>query len=457
MNWRERLYNNSPYPINELLVALEAWRRNRYRRYGDYEAVRREYDLGLYKSLSPDEIRDVQLHKMQQLINHAREKTVFYKKRLPQSINSLEDLQNIPIITKDDLRHRITEMVERDFPEQHIFKGYTSGSTGTPILLYIGREGIRARNAIQDNYYAMFGCDYGKKRVRMGGSKIKPANSTKPPFWIMNRVDNQLQLSPYHLDEQTFSFYRDKLNEVHPVYFTGYGHALYNLAVLLLQHGGLDFQPRAIFLDSEGIPEHYPEVIREGFGSPVYENYGLGEVGLVGVQLASDDMHLLELSCFVEIVDDQGERVPHGEMGRIVVTDFTQHAVSYIRYDTGDIGRVSNQNDSQREWHSQVLESIDGRKDDIITTPKGRKIGRLSHVTKPGRGIIESQIAHIAPEQIEIRVVPAPDFDPESMNEVLAVASKLLGDDMDIKWQLVDTIPRTSRHKFKHVVREFDD
>lgn len=456
-NWRQTLYDKSPWVFKEWLVALEAWRRNRYRRYGDYEAVRREYDLEQYKNLTRQQIQDTQLHKIQELVNHARDKTAFYQKRLPQRINSLDDLREIPIVTKEDLRYRINEMVERGYPDKHIFKGYTSGSTGTPVLLYIGREGIRARFAILDNYYAMFGCHYGRPRMRMGGSRIKPASSTNPPFWVMNRADNQLQMSPFHLDTRSFSYYRDKLNIFRPEYITGYGHALYYLAQMLIQYGGLNFKPIAIFLDSEDTPPHHLSIIQQGFGCPAYINYGLGEVGSVAVQLNSGSMHLLELTCFVEIVSDSGEHVSDGEMGRIVVTDLTQKAVPYIRYDTGDIGRLSSDTTTKHRWNSRILESLEGRKDEIIVTPLGRHVGRFGHVTGRGRGIVESQIAHIAPNQIEIRVVPAQDFDPDSMKEVVSVATQLLGEDMTIHWRLVDAIPRTANHKFKHVVREFDE
>lgn len=456
-NWRQDLYDKAPWAVKEWLVAAEAWRRNRYRRYGDYDAARRAYDLTQYTTLSAAQIRDTQLQKAQALIAHARANAPFYKDRLPAQVNSLADLQDIPILTKRDLRYRMAELVSQNYPENHIYKAYTSGSTGTPILLHIGREGIRARFALQDNYYALYGCDYGKRRVRMGGSRIQPASSTTPPFWILNRLDNQLQMSPYHLDERSFPAYRDKINAFQPEYFTGYGHALYNFAVYLLKFGGLDFRPRAIFLDSEGVPPHYVETIQQGFDAPVYEIYGLGEAGWVGVQTPGGHLHLLGLSCLVEIVDDNGDPLPPGELGRIVVTDFTQHAVPYIRYDTGDMGRIASDPPANPDWPTPILEGIEGRKDEIIVTPLGRRVGRLSHVSKPGRGIIESQIAHIAPDQVEIRVVPADDFDPDSMETVVSVATQLLGEEMTITWRLVDAIARTARHKFKHVVREFDE
>jgi phenylacetate-CoA ligase len=178
-------------------------------------------------------------------------------------------------------------------------------------------------------------------------------------------------------------------------------------------------------------------------------------VGWVAVQCKRTRYHVLQLSCILEVVDDAGQPLPAGETGRLVVTDLTQSAFPYVRYDTGDVG-VLGRAECECGMHSAVLERVEGRSDDLIVTPRGRKVGRLSHVTKPGRGILESQIAQIEPNRIVIRVVPAPGFDRDSMEDVLNVAHELLGEEMQVDWELVEAIPRTSRHKFKHVVREIE-
>jgi phenylacetate-CoA ligase len=136
-----------------------------------------------------------------------------------------------------------------------------------------------------------------------------------------------------------------------------------------------------------------------------------------------------------------------------VVTDLTQSAFPYVRYDSGDIGALSP-SPCGCGMQTRILRGIEGRSDDLIITPRGRKVGRLSHVTKPGRGIQESQIVQTHVDRVVIRVVPAPDFDPTSMHDVVRVAHDLLGEEMRVDWEVVDRIPRTSRHKFKHVVRE---
>ncbi len=451
----EQIYNAAPWPMKELLVALEAYRRSRYRRYGDAAAVRAAFRFSHYQRLSLEQIRAEQLGRLRALVKAAREGTEYYK-TLPEVIDSLDDLADLPILTKADLRSCSALMIAQGTPPKHLWSGLTSGSTGTPLRLYVGREGIRARFAIQDEYYALFGCHYGDRRARFGGSKIKLTEQREPPFWIMNRFDHQLQMSPYHMFPDVLPLYVQQLNEFKPIYLTGYAHALYILGEHIASAGGLKTTIRAVFTDSEGVPPHFIPIIEMGFGAPVYDVYGLGEVGWVAVQCTQKRYHLLERSCITEIVDDDGRPVPDGEPGRILVTDLTQSAVPYIRYDTGDIGRLSNSAVCPCGWNTRILEGIDGRADDLLITPSGRKVGRLSHVSKPGRGILESQIVQTAPDRVIIRVVPLPDFDAASMEDVVATARHLIGEDVTIAWEVVDSIPRTNRHKFKHVVREFE-
>lgn len=454
MSWEQKLYNSSPWIIKEGLVNLEAWRRNRYRRTGRYLEFREKYSFNNYRQLSADAIRSFQLKRIQDIVRDANQHSPFYRNRLGD-VKHLDDIEQLPILSKSDLRQHMSTLVRDGYPVQNLLKGQSSGSTGTPLNLLISDESIKARFATLDNYYALFDCHYGDRRVRMGGSKIKPADDMKPPFWIMNKFDNQLQVSPYHLSENTFPHYMSVLNAFAPVYFHGYAHALYNLAVLYREHGDCTYTPRALFLDSERVLPHYKSIIEDVFGAPALETYGLGEVGIVAVEYPDRQIRVLDLSVWIEVVDENGKPVRDGESGRLIVTELYQSNVPFIRYDTGDIGSISS-NNTGGEWSGTILKSFDGRSDDIIVTPEGRRISRLDHVIKPGRGIIESQIAHVSPTEIVIRIVPASDFDEKSMIDVMHVAKALLGSEMQISWTTVSEIPRTNKHKFKYVVREFD-
>ena len=454
-HWNQLLYDRAPWAIRERFVALEARRRNRYRRYGDYESCKHAYRFERYAEQSLAQQRQAQAERLLQLLTQARSRSDFYRERIPAACADASVLGAIPVLTKLDIREHADRIVDPLYPREHLWHGVTSGSTGTPLRFRVGREGIRARTAIQDNYYGLHGCRYGEPRLRFGGARIVPVHVRRPPFWIYNAPDNQLQMSAYHIDRTSLPHYVRKIEAFGPRYVTGYAHALYQVGQYLDEIGGLVAPPRALFTDSEGLPAEYHATIERGFSGPSYDVYGLGEVGWVAVQCRRYRYHVLELSCVLEVLDAAGRALPPGEAGRLVVTDLTQSAFPYIRYDTGDVGALAVES-CDCGMQTRVLAGIEGRSDDLIVTPRGRQVGRLSHVTKPGRGIQESQIAQTEADRIVIRVVPAPSFDRGSMEDVVRVAHALLGDDMRVDWELVEAIPRTRLHKFKHVVREYE-
>ena len=89
-----------------------------------------------------------------------------------------------------------------------------------------------------------------------------------------------------------------------------------------------------------------------------------------------------------------------------------------------------------------------------ISSKHRKADGRLSHVTKPGVGIRESQIVQTAIDKVVIRVVPDGDFDPKSMSAVLAAAHRYMGESMRISWEKVDRLPRMRSGKLRHVIWE---
>ena len=453
--WQQRLYALAPWKVKEWLVAAEALRLNRYRRYGDYEAIRREYAFSRYQELSQEDLRQWQLERLSSLVSYAREHCAFYRDRLPERIETLDELRLIPVLHKADVREHSTSIPATDFPRNQLWHDLTSGTTGSPLLFAIGRDGVRIRFAVMDEYFAFFGCQYGDRRARFGGQWIVPPSRKTPSFWVYNRVENQLHMSVYHLDKSTLPLYIQKLNQFQPVYMTGYAHVSYLLGQYLCEHGGLTFSPRAVFTDAEQLLPEYRRTIEQGFGASCYDIYGIRELNWIAVECPRQRYHSLQLSSILEVVDDHGQPLSAGQAGHILVTDLTQQAFPFIRYDTGDIGSLSPEG-CDCGWHSVVLQKFEGRVEDLIITPRGRKVTCLVRIPWAGRNITESQIVQTHPDRVVIRVVPAKGFLPGDMQDMLAVTRELLGEDMRVDWEVVKSIPRTSRGKFKHIVREHD-
>lgn len=447
----QSIYNASPLMFKKLMLNLEAIRRNHSRRYGNYKALKKEYRFEYYST--PYRFRLDQQNEAIKGILADTIKHVPYYYSFKKEVNG-QTFGQLPVVTKNTLRKNSALFFHTKKSKRAFWAGKTSGSTGTPLQYYVEKSGIRKKYAILDNYYELFSCYYKEPRARIGGAKILDQTKNKPPYWLLNKVDNQLQLSAYHLNDNTALDYIKKLVAFSPEYITGYATSIYYLAKYFRQHNVVPMKLKAIFTDSEGITLTQRLMIEDVFGCPAVGDYGMAEIGLIAVLCREKEYHILDRSVKVEILDENDETLRRSETGRIIVTDLKQNGFPYIRYDTGDMGSIVLKS-CDCGWEGLILKSIDGRRDEMIITPSGKKLTRLSYVIKPGKGIKESQIAQVSPDTIIIRVVPDEDFDPSSLKLVEKEIKEIIGNDMGYSFEMVEHIKRTNNHKFRYVVKEF--
>lgn len=205
--------------------------------------------------------------------------------------------------------------------------------------------------------------------------------------------------------------------------------------------------------DSEGLSNQEKLVIEEAFNCSVYQTYGLSEIGMVAVQCKNNHYHIFTDRCYVETVDENGKIIDDEEVGEILVTDLYSYNAPFIRYKTGDTG-ILKHDDCGCGWETPYIKELYGRIEDYVVTSDGRKVRRLGHIARPARGIIGMQLIQNKPGFLNINVLPADNFEPESMNDVLKLSKDYLGD-MGITWEIVDELERTDAGKVKYVIRRF--
>ena len=101
-----------------------------------------------------------------------------------------------------------------------------------------------------------------------------------------------------------------------------------------------------------------------------------------------------------------------------------------------------------------ILEQIDGRIEDYLVTPDGRRIGRMDHIFKDTLEIKEAQIYQPSVERILVRIVPRSGFDKEAQRALEREFRRRIGYDVEIHYQVVDAIPRLPSGKFRAVISE---
>jgi phenylacetate-CoA ligase len=451
---QQLIFQRSPRPLQELLVNVEAWRRDWFRRYGDYAAEVRRFDASWYLRAHREEQAAHQLEQLRAIVDAARADVPWYREHLPAlAIRHLDDLRQLPILEKDDIRANPRAFVRDGTPDRDLWMHSTSGSTGAPLYYYHDRLTTRTNQAVADAILEHYQCRVGDRRARISGVSVVPVSQQEPPFWIYVGHYRQLQCSAYHLSPATYPAYMQALREARVTYGTGYASAWHLLAAYILESGDRPPPMRAIFTDSEGISEAQQAVVEQAFGCPVLQTYGTGEVQQVAQQCERRRYHILTRNAIVEVLDDDGRPVAPGETGQVVVTSLTSATAPFIRYRTGDLATLED-SPCGCGWRSPSLSAIVGRLDDRLRTPDGRWVRIGGHLIRPAVGVKESQVVQVALDHVIVRVVPGPAFDRRSMDAVVAAGRQYLGDAVRVTWEEVATLPRTKAGKLRHIVRE---
>ena len=80
------------------------------------------------------------------------------------------------------------------------------------------------------------------------------------------------------------------------------------------------------------------------------------------------------------MVNENGQVLPNGEEGNIVITSLYNKAHPFIRYEIGDRGIIDENSTAKK----QILKSLTGRTNEFAVLPSGKKVPALSfyYVTK---------------------------------------------------------------------------
>lgn len=458
--WSERLYDFLPVTLQNAAVSIKGWQFHRARylvsSFRDTAQILARNEL-----LTLEELKKLQFSKFQEFATHCYEKSPYYRqlwklRRLhPSDIKHPDDIRRVPTVSKQDLRTRTEEF----FTERirwGMMAAHTSGTTGSPLTVYFSREDAGRRHAFLDRCRRWAGVHIGQKRATFTGRSIIPQRQRKPPFWRYNRPGRQLLFSSYHLSEQNLPAYARAIREFEPEIVDGYPSAIHIIADHLLRSGrGRKVEPRAILVSAETVLSHQRRVIEMAFGAKLYNQYASSEGAPFISECKNGRLHVQIDSGVVEILDSDGKPTRAGEIGQMVVTSFTTHAVPLLRFAIGDAGIPSDAGSHcECGLPFPTVEAIVGRVDDVLYTSDRGLVGRLDTVFKSvPNSIVEAQIVQSSPETIILRVVPdRVRYRPNHAFLVVAEMRKRVGQIVEIRVEEVESIPRSANGKMRPVI-----
>ena len=147
-----KVYDNVPAWLQNLMVSIEGWRLNHWRFAGRRARQWwRFYDDVLGWTQRQHE--DYQRAELCRVVRYAYEHVPFYRQRFddiglsPGDFHGPEDLPEIPLLEKDDIRAAGESMISDEYRVKDLRVNLTSGSSGLPLKIYESREAAR-RNFI---------------------------------------------------------------------------------------------------------------------------------------------------------------------------------------------------------------------------------------------------------------------------------------------------------------------
>jgi phenylacetate-CoA ligase len=348
-----------------------------------------------------------------------------------------------PILEKSELRKSSKDFVADDVSLWRMFRDHTGGTTGTAQDIWLKRETIHRQYALFEARVRRWnGLSRHDRWGMVGGQLILPFSRRKPPFWVWNAGMNQLYLSPYHLAEEFIPHYLDAINKYRVRYILGYPSALNTIARWILENK----KEREISLDlivtnSEPLYQYQRDVIEAAFGCRAVETYGMGEAVAAASECEKGSMHLWPEYGIVEVID-----------GEFICTGLLNADMPLIRYRVGDRGKISDAR-CECDRNLPIVESIEGRSDDVLFGADGREVGTIGPVFSKNLPILEAQVIQHRNRDLTVRYVPLKGFSESHGIELTNRLRERLGD-LPVVLEKVRAIPRTSSGKFRAVVSE---
>jgi phenylacetate-CoA ligase len=437
------------------MCTAAGFRRHRARFNRHYGRILAEWERTV--SLPLEGLYEIQRRRLTELARRARVHVPYYRD-LAEPSEALdpkkaidETLAAIPPLEKSEYRDEPEAFIARDVPRHRLFRGRTSGTTGTALRLFYTPEALAEEYATVWRMRRSCGLkDPFDPNFTFNGNMIVPFAQTEPPFWRTNLYASQTLFSLFHMTPVNLRAYADAVHASSARYVEGYPSAIHLVARALLEEGRP--LPRgkldAVFTSSETLLAFQRHTIEEAFGAPVRDRYGVSELGVSMTECAEGRLHVDMEFCIVEV--EPIEETSDSVTGPLLITGLSNPVTPLLRYRIGDVGTRSKHPCPCGRAGDVFLE-VDGRLEDYVLTPDGRWIGRLDHVFKEQIDVAEAQILQETQSAVEVLLVPRPTWSKASERRLLKEFRARLGDVIEVRLETVSAIPREPNGKFRAV------
>ena len=402
-------------------------------------------DVERLYEMSPEELRARNERCFLELFNKAYDNSPFYQKLYSdaginkEDIKSLEDIKKLPIITKDMIKAHAEEI--RIAPKWKLIKNHTSGTTGTPLMVYEDWPSIWREQAYFYCYRKRCGYTYGQPIVSLRG------NLEKKDLFLKVHISNTLYLSSYNINPQTTELYFNQIVRHNPVAIEGYPSSLYSLA-LMMRDKGLQLHIPVAFTSSESLLDYQRELIEKQLDTQIYDHYGTTERTIRLSESFNHNGYFEDPGYSINEYTEDGE----------ITTSLINYSFPLIRYKGNDVIELM---EATEENLQVIVKKIQGRKSSYLIGKDGTEYSGalLTRVFKDISTIDNAQFVQEKKGEVKLNYVPGNGFTKEDEQKLKNAVIEQLGEsNFEFHFNVISSsdIIYTSRGKFNYIVNKIN-
>lgn len=408
--------------------------------YNDIKFILENYD-------SPESVDKRAFHLIS-LLKHATETTPFYN-----DFKDFKSLSDFPVINKIIIREKFNDLQSEKFKNKSNHIVQTSGSSGI-ISTTLQDVNKRKRNTADTIYFKkQAGFEVGNRLYYI--RKWFKMHTKNPLItWLRNIIMVDVsKFSEKYLADLIKNLKKDKSTKV----MLGYSSAYRDICKYLnsINSGPVDTNISCIIAMSEALSDYTKQSLEKYFNAPVISRYSNLENGILSMQLPNqgNSFHINWASYHIELLHPEHDTpVEYGVLGRVVITDLFNYCMPIIRYDTGDLAIMTNDNKYFNK--APAFTKVEGRKMDILYDTKGNvQSPFIVFHMESFPEIKQFQIIQESERTYILKLNVDDNFSAEP--ELIRIYKNYFGEDADIKINYVNEIPQLSSGKRRLTVNNY--
>ena len=347
-------------------------------------------------------------------------------------VSSMQEmLSTFPVLTKADVMSTPADArIDERFAGRRRITESTTGSTGQPFSLVVDPAYLRRRNLRFLRALVAVGYRPWQRFMLLTDRYTRPTRKLGTRYYESVEQPTASMLAAYL--------------RIRPAALYGFTTSLRLLRDELPAGVDVAHSPAFVISTAEVLDAATRSSLESGFGCPVYDFYGMTEMGLVAWQHPrSDGRYAVSDSVVVEL-----EPVAAGsDLHRVILTNLDLAITPFIRYDSGDLAVIAEHDGNVH------ITAFEGRRLDTIVLRDGSELSpyRITDALRDVPHLARFKVLQESLDRVRVDVEIDPAAFEGACADIRGILSRLLGDDVHVECRRQSTLLPAGARKFRPV------